>query len=119
MNELFERLRAEVSTLQRKDGLSPSDLLALPLSVANLIGEITRKKGLSLTEIAVALNQDPDDIQTLLKELLEKGYLRQVRIEQEERYNVNFGRKVDKTPEHRTKGSDLLDKLMGQKGKSK
>jgi DNA-binding MarR family transcriptional regulator len=113
MNEVLEQLYDAVDALKIQDGLSPSGLLELPSELANIIRQLVRNNGMSLSEIATTLNYTPEGIRKILDALVEKGYIRRIKIQQEFWYKARFKRKADRisTPE-RGQVNSLLDDLI-------
>jgi DNA-binding MarR family transcriptional regulator len=113
MSEVLEQLNDAVDALPAQDGLSPSGLLELPSELANIIRQLVRSNGMSLSEIAITLNHAPEGIRRILDTLVEKGYIRRIKIQQEFWYKARFKRKADKisSPE-RGQVNSLLDDLI-------
>jgi len=97
MAGLFDRLQDEINSREQPGGLSPVDLLDMPPTMASIIKKIIRKNGMKLSEIAAALNKNPEETQQALDELVAKGFIRRVEVKQEYWYKAHFGRKADKT----------------------
>ena len=97
MAGLFNRLQDEINARDTGAGLSPIDLLDMPESLATVVNHIIRKNGMKLEDIAAELEQSVEDTQTMLDELVTKGYVRRVEVGDEEIwYKAQFGRKADK-----------------------
>lgn len=95
MNGLFKRLQDEIDAQQEQRGLSPVDLLDLPPALAGIIKKIVRRNGMALAQIAQELQQAPAEIQEMLDQLVEKGFLRRIEVKDETWYKAQFGRKRD------------------------
>ena len=93
---LFDRLQDEIDARGRQEGLSPIDLLDLPQGLATIAKKIVRKNGMSLTEIAEDMGQTPTEAQAVLDELVAKGLIRRVEVNEEIWYKARFARKADK-----------------------
>lgn len=115
MSEVLEQLYDAVDALKTQDGLSPSGLLELPSELANIIRQIVRNNGMSLPAIASTLNYPSEGIRRILDTLVEKGYIRRIKIQQEFWYKARFKRKADKisTP-NRKQVNSLLDDLISE-----
>ena len=113
MSEVLEQLYDAVDALEPQDGLSPSGLLELPSELADIIRQIVRNNGMSLSNIAKTMNYAPEGMRRILDILVEKGYIRRIRIQQEFWYKARFKRKADKisTP-NRVQVNSLLDDLI-------
>ena len=97
MSGLFDRLQDELDESGKgQKSLSPIDLLDLPPALATIIKKIIRKNGLELAEIAQELDQSLEETQELLSDLVAKGYVRQVKVQDKIWYKAHFGRKTDK-----------------------
>jgi hypothetical protein len=96
MSGLFDRLQGEIDARGRQEGLSPIDLLDLPPELATIIKKIVRKNGMSLTDIATEMGQPQDQAQQVLDELVQKGLMRRVEVQDEIWYKAHFARKPDK-----------------------
>jgi predicted HTH transcriptional regulator len=92
---LFARLQDEITSREKEEvGLAPADLLALPDNLRNLMARITRLGEVTAAQLALELGQEAAEVEVMLADLVEKGYLRE-----EKRYKVAFGRKrIKKLP---------------------
>ena len=97
MPGLFNRLQDEISAREKQQGLSPVDLLDMPEPLANIINQIVRSNGMKLEDIAEKLGQSSADTQTMLGELVQKGFVRKVLVKEETWYKAHFSRKADKS----------------------
>ncbi|MCB0208353.1 MAG: hypothetical protein KDJ52_03430 [Anaerolineae bacterium] len=96
MGGLFDRLQDELDARDNKKGLSPIDLLDMPPELTEVVNQIIRKNGMKLEEVAQRLNKSEDEAKEALNALIEKGYVREVKVKQEIWYKAQFGRKADK-----------------------
>lgn len=110
-DNLFDLLQEELDDLEQQETFTSVDLLDLPPALANLIGEIMYRNGMSLTEIAAELRQTSRTTKEFLDKLIEKGYLCQVNVKQEVLYKTNFRRKAKK-PSGRDKLWSTLDSII-------
>ena len=86
---IFSMLQEEISSREKEEErLSPSTLLALPDNLRELMLRITRLGQVTLAQVAQELGQDQAEIEKMLSQLVEKGYLRV-----EKTYRVAFGRR--------------------------
>jgi predicted ArsR family transcriptional regulator len=92
---IFARLQDEIASREKEEaGLAPADLLALPDDLRALMTKITRLGEATASQLALELGQEEVEVEGMLAELVEKGYLRE-----EKRYKVAFGRKrIKKLP---------------------
>jgi predicted transcriptional regulator len=96
MTGLFNRLQDEIKARNQPGGLSPSDLLDMPDTLAQVIHQIIRRNGMKLEDIAKQLKQSQEEIKTLLAELVQKGLVRQIEVKGETWYKAHFSRKADR-----------------------
>lgn len=96
MSGLFDRLQDEINARGEPEGLSPIDLLDLPVEVAAVVKKIIRRNGMSLDEVAEELQQSPEDTAATLAELVKKKFVRQVEVQGEVWFKAQFARKPDK-----------------------
>ncbi|MCB9102560.1 MAG: hypothetical protein H6632_23695 [Anaerolineales bacterium] len=96
MGGIFDRLQDDLDARNNKKGLSPVDLLDMPQDLADLINQIIRRNGMKLEDVAQNLNQSIEKAEQTLDKLVEKGYIRRVKVKQEVWYKAQFGRKADK-----------------------
>jgi predicted transcriptional regulator len=96
MKGLFDRLQSEIDARERQEGLSPIDLLDMPPEMAAITKKIVRRNGMKLEDIAAELGHAPDETQAALDDLVKKGFMRRVEVNDEVWYKAFFGRKADK-----------------------
>jgi hypothetical protein len=97
MSSLFNRLQDEIDAQERQDGISPVDLLDMPAPLAKIVKLIVRRNGMKLENIAEAVNQSAEDVQNTLAELVQKGYVREVKVKQDVWYKARFAQKRSRT----------------------
>jgi len=92
---IFARLQDEIASREREEvGLAPADILALPDNLRDLMIRLARLGEVTAAQLAMELGQKETEVEGMLAELVEKGYLRE-----EKRYKVAFGRKrIKKLP---------------------
>lgn len=93
MSDLFNRLQDELDSQDQPGGLSPVDLLDLPPELSKVITKMIRRNGLKLQDVAEALEQTPAEARKTLDELVQKGYVRQIEVENEIWYKPRFAQK--------------------------
>lgn len=96
MSGLFDRLQDEINARGEPEGLSPIDLLDLPVELAAIVKKIVRRNGMPLTEIAEDLQQTPEAAIATLAELVQKKFMRRIEVKGEIWYKAQFARKPDK-----------------------
>jgi hypothetical protein len=101
--------------LDNPQGLAPTDLTSLPDESRELITWLARRKMASLEEMEQGLSRKRGSIVKTLKELLPKGYVKEMMIEGMEFYRVVFHAKPRRGPQGL--GEDLWDRLDLNAGK--
>lgn len=74
-------------------GLTMADILALPDSQRQLITWMQRQTDCTLNEVVAHINQDEGVVQTLLDELVEKGFVQEMMEEGSLHYRVRLAPK--------------------------
>ena len=86
---IFSILQKEIASREKEDErLSPAALLSLPDNLRELMLKITRLGEVTSAQLAQELGQEEAEIEKMLSEIVEKGYLRE-----EKTYKIPFGRK--------------------------
>ena len=90
---IFDHIQDEIEARDKKEGISPADLLELSPPLRRLMQHIARQGRVSAAAAAEHLAESPADTRKMLNGLVEKGYL-----EREERkegwvYKTRFARK--------------------------
>lgn len=106
---LFERLQDEINARDDMGGLSPIDLLDMPETMAIIINAIVRNNGLQLEKISELVNLPEPQAKKLLDELIEKGFVRKVRVKNKTWYKAQFKRKAEGS--NRTGIWSILDEI--------
>lgn len=78
-------------------GLNPLDLLGLPAAQRDLINWISRRKQVSLDDIAAGLKRTPDEVMTVINALRSQGYIKEALVDGQVFYRVMFGGKVSRS----------------------
>lgn len=100
--EYGKRLDAYQTWLQRfvtavlLRGVSTIDLLDMPAQQALIINKLARQRKMSLAGLAKELEQPAEEVEAMLAELVEKGQVKQVTINQKTWYKAHFARKAKK-----------------------
>jgi len=86
---IFSILQEEIASRDKEEErLSPAALLTLPDNLRKLMLSIARLGEVTPSQLAQELGQKETEIEKMLSELVEKGYLRE-----EKTYRVAFGRR--------------------------
>jgi hypothetical protein len=96
MAGLLDRLQGELDAPDQNNALSPIDLLDMPEALATVVNQVIRSNGMKLEDIAKEVGKSGLETRQMLDDLVEKGYLRQVELDAEIWYKVQFGHKADK-----------------------
>jgi polyhydroxyalkanoate synthesis regulator phasin len=96
MGGLFDGSPDEIESEGQAGAISPVDLLELSPELGVVIRKVIRENGLRLADIAGELNQAVEQVQQVLDELVAKGYLQQVEINQEIWYKAHFKRRAQR-----------------------
>ncbi|OQY24172.1 MAG: hypothetical protein DRJ03_06540 [Chloroflexi bacterium] len=90
---IFNHIQDEIEMRNKKEGISPADLLELSPPLRRLMQHIARQGEMSATAAAEHLEEPPANTRKMLNDLVEKGYLE--REEQKEGwvYKTRFARK--------------------------
>lgn len=96
MPGLFDRLKGELDAQEKAAGLSMADVLSLPDPLRKLVNWMMRETEVGLSQIVVYVQQDEGTTRTMLAELVEKGFVREIPLKPEPRYRVRLARKKGK-----------------------
>ena len=77
---LFGRLQEELDAREKAAGLSMADILSLPDPLRQLMNWLMRQKEADLTEVAAYLGEDGARAQSMLADLVEKGFVREMQV---------------------------------------
>lgn len=94
--DIFSMLQKEIASREKEEErLSPAALLSLPDNLRELMLKIARLGEVTPSQLAQELSLKEAEVEKMLFELVEKGYLKEERT-----YKVPFGRKkVTKLPQ--------------------
>lgn len=90
---LFGRLQQELEAREKAAGLSMADLLELPDNLRKLVNWLMRQQTVRLPEVAAFLEQDEATSQSALAALIEKGFVREMKVRGETCYRVRLAAK--------------------------
>lgn len=94
---LYNRLQGELEARQKSPGLRMSDLLALPDPIGNLLNWMIRQQQVGLAEVAAFLKQDEECAHTVLVDLRDQGFVREIEMRGVTTYRVRLAPKRGKT----------------------
>jgi predicted HTH transcriptional regulator len=90
---LFRRLQEDLEIQEEGGGLTPADTLMLPDPLRKVVNLITRRRVMTVPELAEATGASSEEIAARLAELVEKGFVREMEVAGELKYKVIFARK--------------------------
>ncbi|MDM8527784.1 adenylate/guanylate cyclase domain-containing protein [Anaerolineales bacterium HSG24] len=77
-------------------GISTIDLLDMPVEQSTIVNKLARKRRMTLSDIATAINRPIADVEPVLAALVEKGHIRLVKTNGKVWYKARFARKAKK-----------------------
>ncbi|KAA3645067.1 MAG: hypothetical protein DWQ07_16885 [Chloroflexi bacterium] len=100
MSGLFDRLEGELEKREKEQGITPLDLVDLPVALRKIMRLMLRELQMNLPELHTATQNIEEtkgiskaELQSLLDKLLDQGWLIQLGEEEAPRYKVNLRRK--------------------------
>lgn len=87
---LFDRLQAELEGREKAAGLSMADVLALPDPLRRLVNWLIREEEAGLADVASHLGQGEEATRAVLGGLVERGFMREMRVRGAVRYQVRL-----------------------------
>jgi hypothetical protein len=88
---LFDRLQTELEGREKAEGLSMADVLALPDPLRRFVNWLLREEEeVGLADAARQLGQDEVTAHAALAGLVAKGFIRELRVHGETRYQVRL-----------------------------
>lgn len=87
---LFGRLQSELEGREKAAGLSMADVLALPDHLRRLVNWLIRQEESGLADVARQLGQDEEATRVALADLVARGFIREMRVRGETRYQVRL-----------------------------
>ncbi len=94
---LYDRVQGELEAREKSPGLHMSDLLALPDPVSGLLNWMIRQQQVGLADVAAFIRQDEECARTVLAELQDKGFVREIEVRGVMSYRVRLAPKRGKT----------------------
>lgn len=90
---LFGRLQEELEAREKAAGLSMADILDLPDPLRRLMNWLMRQEEADLARVAAYVGEDEAKTRTMLAELGEKGFVRELQISGKLYYRVRLARR--------------------------
>ncbi len=92
MPGLFDRLKGELEGQEKAAGLKISDILSLPESLRKLCNWLLKQGDVSLGQVVEFTQQSEAETRSMLAELIEKGFVREIPVKPEPMYRIRLGR---------------------------
>ncbi|MGB8644348.1 MAG: hypothetical protein WCF84_03875 [Anaerolineae bacterium] len=99
---LFGRLQGELDAREKSPGLSMGDILELQEPLSGLVNWMMRQQQVDLPGVMAFLHQDEDSARSFIKQLMDKGFVREIEKDGATFYRVRLAPK---------KGGKLSDGL--------
>lgn len=90
---LFDRLEQELEAREKAAGLTMADLLELPENLRKLVNWMMRQQDVHLSEVAAFLGENDETSRATLAALIEKGFVRELKVHGETCYRVRLAPK--------------------------
>lgn len=90
---IFDSIQDEIEAREKREGISPADLLDLSPPVRRLMNRITRQGEQTAAEAAEFLERPIDEVKQMLAGLAEKGYLEREKRGDAWVYRTRFARR--------------------------
>lgn len=90
---LFNRVQGELKAREQSPGLRMSDLLAMPEPECSLLNWMIRQRQVELSDVTAFLGQDETHTRTILADLRNEGYIREIEIRGVTTYRVRLAPK--------------------------
>lgn len=87
---LFDRLQAEIDGREKAAGLSMADVLSLPDALRQLFNWMLRQEDVSLADVIQFTGQSEKKVREMLNTLVEKGFVREMKVGEEYHYKVRL-----------------------------
>ena len=87
---LFDHIQSEIENREKREGITPADLLDLPPKLRHLMNRITRQGEMTKDDAAEILEETPEQASQRLDALVEKGYLQRREEDGEWIYQTRF-----------------------------
>jgi predicted ArsR family transcriptional regulator len=90
---IFKRMQDEVGDRDKRDGISPVELLELDPPQRRLVRHMMRHGETGIAEVAELVGVSLDEAREMLNDLVEKSYLDRIEREGQWYYQVHLARK--------------------------
>lgn len=90
---IFDHIQNEIDAREKREGITPADLLDLPVELRRLMNRVTREGESTAQAAAEHLEMDVEDVHGMLESLTAKGYLEREKVDEDWIYRTRFARK--------------------------
>ncbi len=90
---LFKNLQSEIEERDKREGISPAELLDLPENLRRLMNRINRKEEQTAQEAAAHMKLPVEEVQVMLDTLIKESYLDRELRDEEWVYRIRFAQK--------------------------
>ena len=90
---IFDHIQNEIDAREKREGITPADLLDLPVELRRLMNRVTREGGSTAQAAAEHLEMDAGKVHDMLEGLAAKGYLEREKVENAWVYRPRFAHK--------------------------
>jgi hypothetical protein len=94
---LYNRLQGELEAREKTPGLRMSDLLTLPDPVSGFLNWMIRQDQVGLGDVAAFLKQDEECARTVLADLGQQGFVREIEMRGTTTFRVRLAPKRGRT----------------------
>lgn len=96
---LFDRLQAELKAQKKAEGLSMADVVMLSDPLPRMVRYMLRERDVTLTAMAAFLGEDEAKTGAFLATLVDKGFVREMKIDGESHYRVRLANRRGAAPQ--------------------
>jgi predicted ArsR family transcriptional regulator len=90
---IFDSIQEEIEAREKREGITPADLLDLSPAVRRVMNRVTRHGEQTAAEVATFLERPFDEVKQTLDSLAEKGYLEREKRTDVWVYRTRFARR--------------------------
>jgi len=90
---IFDSIQEEIEAREKREGISPADLLDLSPPIRRVMNRITRGGAQTAVDVAQHLERPVDEVRQTLNGLAEKGYLEREKRGEVWIYRTRFARR--------------------------
>jgi DNA-binding IclR family transcriptional regulator len=94
---IFDSIQEEIEAREKREGISPADLLDFSPPVRQVMNRITRGGEQTAADVAQSVERPIDEVRQMLNGLAEKGYLEREKRDKVWIYRTRFARRRRRT----------------------